>query len=83
MDCRPQFQEVSLENVRESLIAISYCDPERFELTTEPIIAKAEDNIVLVAAASNKKTVVDELRSKLMSISVDWVGNNCNSYGNV
>lgn len=86
MDHRPQqVQEVSLDRVRESLIAISYCEPERFSHVTQPEISNGEKHNV---AETKVESNVDELRSKLISIasdspSMDCGGNNCNGYGHV
>ncbi|KAI3727867.1 hypothetical protein L6452_16487 [Arctium lappa] len=85
MDNRPQLDEVLVERAREYLIAISYYEPESFSCLNEPEILNGENNI----AVENKvETVVDELRSKLISIAsyaptMDCADNNCNGYGEV
>ncbi|KAI3812742.1 hypothetical protein L1987_17454 [Smallanthus sonchifolius] len=56
MDYRPGSEDVSLENVRESLIAISY-----------QVLKYENNNNVVVVSAETK--AIDELRSKLMSIA--------------
>ncbi|KVH95234.1 hypothetical protein Ccrd_002702 [Cynara cardunculus var. scolymus] len=66
MDNRPQSEEALVERAREYLIAISDCVPESNSCLIEPEIPKGENNI----AFENKvEKVVDELRSKLISIA--------------
>lgn len=60
MDYRSREEEASLELARESLIAISYCEPEKIPESTQS--EKSKDKAVSVSA-------VDELRSKLISIA--------------
>merc|ERR1712108_51891 len=59
MDHRPSFENISQEHIRESLIAISYCMPERFSCLT----------VVAVATETRVETAVDIMRSKLISIA--------------
>ncbi|GJT65782.1 hypothetical protein Tco_1017262 [Tanacetum coccineum] len=61
MDHRPSF-----EDIRESLIAISYCMPERFSCLT------GEGNGVAVATETRVETGVDKMRSKLISVAASW-----------
>ncbi|KAI7739595.1 hypothetical protein M8C21_022620, partial [Ambrosia artemisiifolia] len=67
MDYIPGLEDVSLENVRESLIAISYCEPERVSCVTEHEVLNHENNNVVVV--SEETAIIDESRSKLMSIA--------------
>ncbi|KAL8266767.1 hypothetical protein R6Q59_004111 [Mikania micrantha] len=61
MDYRAGSKETSLENVRESLIAISYWEPEWFSGVTE--------HEVLNHKYTNDCSYTSELRFKLMSIA--------------
>ncbi|KAI3710540.1 hypothetical protein L2E82_40323 [Cichorium intybus] len=85
---QPQQKEFSLDSVRESLIAISYCEPESFSHVTESKIPNGEHNIAVVATQNKVDTVIDELRLKLISIasyspSMGCPHNNCNGYAEV
>ncbi|KAK1438465.1 hypothetical protein QVD17_04274 [Tagetes erecta] len=85
MDYRLAFEDVSLEKVRESLVAISYCEPERFSCVTKHQVLSNENcNIIVASANITVETAIDELRSKLLRIassvpSIDY----CNGYGEV
>ncbi|KAI3760915.1 hypothetical protein L1987_51317 [Smallanthus sonchifolius] len=57
MDYRPRHEEASLEHIRESLIAISYCEPKRIADSIEP------------EKVNSREKAVDKVRSKLMLIS--------------
>lgn len=57
MDYRLREKEASLERTRESLIALSNCKPEKLADSTQP------------EKVNNKDKAVDELRSKLISIT--------------
>ncbi|MFS8029963.1 hypothetical protein Hanom_Chr17g01528501 [Helianthus anomalus] len=73
MDYSPGFEDVSLENVKESLIAISYREPGRFSCVTEHKVLNHENNDVV--AVSAETAIEEESRSKLMSIAAsygDW-----------
>ncbi|KAI3707422.1 hypothetical protein L6452_25927 [Arctium lappa] len=65
MDYRPREEEASLERARESLIAISYCEPEKVSDSIEPEKSNTKDKAVSAEAS------VDELRAKLISIASD------------
>lgn len=65
MDYRPREEEASLERARESLIAISYSEPEKVSASIEP--EKPNTKEKAVSAVAN----VDELRAKLISIASD------------
>lgn len=75
---QPQTKKFSLEHVRESLIAISYCEPESFSHVTKSEIPKVE----VVATQTKVDTVSNELRLKLISIA-SYSPSNCNGYGEV
>ncbi|KAJ0445917.1 hypothetical protein HanRHA438_Chr17g0791971 [Helianthus annuus] len=73
MDYSPGYEDVSLENVKESLIAISYREPGRFSCVTEHEVLNHENNNVV--AVSAETAIEEESRSKLMSIAAsygDW-----------
>lgn len=57
MDYRPREEEASRERTRESLIALSYCEPEKIADSTQ------------AEKPNSKGKAFDELRSKLISIT--------------
>lgn len=81
MDYRPVSEDVSLEKVRESLVAISYCVPE---FSCEQQVLSNENNnnndVIVVSANIKVETAIDELRSKLMRIASSVPSINCNGY---
>lgn len=63
MDYRPREEEASLERARESLIAISYSEPEKIFDPIDPEKPNTKHKAVSAVAT------VDELRAKLISIA--------------
>ena len=60
MDYRPREEEASLERARESLIAISYSEPEKVSDSVETEKPNTKDKA---------EFAVDDLREKLISIA--------------